>query len=56
MQTNNHLAVDLILKIDSLLSTALILNDEKDKSLRTETLSRANDILNFELRELLENE
>lgn len=56
MQTNNHLAVDLILKIDSLLSAALILNDEEDKSLRTETLSRANDILNFELRGLLENE
>lgn len=53
---NNHLAVDIILKIYSLLNAALNLNDDADCSLRIETLNRANELLNFELRELLENE
>ncbi|HEC8323458.1 TPA: hypothetical protein RG501_RS06230 [Providencia rettgeri] len=38
MSTNNHMAVDIILKVDSLLSAALNLNDEADTSLRIETL------------------
>ncbi|MBS0917637.1 MULTISPECIES: hypothetical protein [Providencia] len=56
MSTKNNMAVDIILKIDSLLSAALNLNDEADSSLRIETLNRANELLNFELRGLLENE
>lgn len=56
MLNNNHVAVDVILKIDSLLSAALNLNDEADSSLRIEVLNKANELLNFELRGLLEND
>ncbi|HHR6501282.1 TPA: hypothetical protein ACS8CD_001802 [Providencia alcalifaciens] len=56
MSNNNHVAIDIILKIDSLLSAALNLNGEADSSLRIDVLNKANELLNFELRGLLENE